>query len=110
MKKFEVRFRPQALSDLFGLYRFIAAEAGHRVASGYIDRIEATCRSLETFPERGTSHHDVRPGLRTMGFERRATVAFIVGEDHVRVIRVFYGGRNYERLLRSSAAADADEI
>ncbi len=92
------------------MYRFIAAEAGHRVASGYIDRIEATCRSLETFPERGTSHHDVRPGLRTMGFERRATVAFIVGEDHVRVIRVFYGGRNYERLLRSSAAADADEI
>jgi hypothetical protein len=45
-----------------------------------------------------------------MGFERRATVAFIVGEDHVRVIRVFYGGRNYERLLRSSAAADTDEI
>jgi len=40
MKKFEVRFRPQALSDLFGLYRYIAAEAGHRIAGGYIDRIE----------------------------------------------------------------------
>jgi toxin ParE1/3/4 len=92
------------------LYRYIAAEAGYRVAGGYIDRIEATCRSLDTFPERGTSRGDVRPGLRTMGFERRATIAFMVGDDHVRVIRVFYGGRNYERLLRRSAAADADEI
>jgi toxin ParE1/3/4 len=45
-----------------------------------------------------------------MGFERRATIAFIVGDDRVRVIRVFYGGRNYERLLRASAAADADEV
>jgi toxin ParE1/3/4 len=78
MKKFEVSFRPLAEADLFGLYRFIAEEAGHGVAGADIDRIEAACMALETFPERGTRRDDIRPGLRTMGFERRATIVFQV--------------------------------
>ena len=50
MKKFEVSFRPLAEADLFGLYGFIAEEAGHEGAGAYIDRIEAACLALETFP------------------------------------------------------------
>src|SRR5690348_17109436 len=74
VKRFEVSFRPQAEADLFGLYRYIAAEAGLEVAGAYIGRIEAACLSLETFPERGTRRDDIRPGLRTIGFEGRATI------------------------------------
>jgi toxin ParE1/3/4 len=76
MKRFRVSFRPLAEADLFGLYRHIADEAGHAVAGAYIDRIEATCRALETFPERGARCDDIRPGIRTRGFERRATIYF----------------------------------
>jgi toxin ParE1/3/4 len=50
MKRFRISFRPLAEADLFGLYRHIADEADHAVAGANIDRIEATCRALETFP------------------------------------------------------------
>ena len=80
MKRYEVSFRPQAEADLFDLYRYIARESGTAVAGAYIDRIETACLALETFPERGTRRDDLRPGLRTMGFERRATIVFQVME------------------------------
>jgi toxin ParE1/3/4 len=83
MTKFEVRFRPLAEVDLFALYNYIAQQAGHAVAGSYIDRIEAACLALEVFPERGTRRDDIRPGIRTLGFERRATIVFRVLENEV---------------------------
>lgn len=100
MKRFEVSFRPLAEADLLGLYRFIAEEAGHEVAGAYIDRIEAACLALETFPRRGTRRDDIRPGLRTMGFERRATIVFQVKRTEVVIVRIFYGGQDYEPVLQ----------
>ncbi len=97
MKKYEVSFRPRAEADLFGLYQYIAEEAGTAVAGGYI---EAACLALAAFPERGTRRDDLRRGLRTIGFERRATIAFQVMQDEVVIIRIFYGGRDYERAFR----------
>src|SRR5690348_6998871 len=93
MKRDKVGFRPSAEADLFGIYRYIAAESGHTVASGFIDRAEAACLALETFPERGTRRDDVRPGLRTMGFERRATIVFQVQKSEVVIIRIFTADR-----------------
>ena len=52
--------------------------------------------SLATFPQRGTKRDDLAPGIRIIGFERRATIAFRVEDDTVRIVRIFYGGRNYE--------------
>lgn len=100
--RFEISFRPQAEADLFGLYRYIAEEAGPAVAGNYIERIEAACMALETFPERGTRRDDIRPGLRTMGFERRATIVFQVMESEVVIVRIFYGGQDYEHALRGA--------
>jgi toxin ParE1/3/4 len=102
MRKFEVRFRPLAEADLFALYDYIAQQAGHTVAGGYIDRIEATCLALESFPERGTRRDDIHPGIRTVGFERRATIVFRVMENEVVIVRIFYGGQDYERRLRDT--------
>jgi toxin ParE1/3/4 len=102
MRKVEIRFRPLAESDLFALYRHIAAESGHRVAGAYIDRIEAACMGLVTFPERGTRRDNIRPGLRTMGFERRATIVFQVTRSEVVIVRIFHGGQDYERALRGA--------
>jgi toxin ParE1/3/4 len=109
MERLEVRFLAQAAADLTALYDYIADEAGTAVAAGYIQRIEAACRSLETFPHRGAARDDIRTGLRTMGFERRATIVFQVGADEVTIARIFYGGRDYERLLRRSRDADPPE-
>ena len=100
MKKYEVGFRPRAEADLFGLYRYIAEKSGRAVAGAYIDRIEAACLALETFPKRGTRRDDIRPGLRTMGFERRATIVFQVREAEVVIVRILFGGRDSARILR----------
>jgi toxin ParE1/3/4 len=40
-------------------------------------------------------------GIRTMGFERRATIVFRVKAREVVIVRIFYGGRDYEHGLRS---------
>lgn len=63
---------------------------------GYLDRVEAFLRSLSFGSERGTRRDDVRPGLRTVGFERRLTVAFVVDDNSVTVLRVFGAGRDWE--------------
>jgi toxin ParE1/3/4 len=96
---FKVRFLPRAEADLIDLYDYIADEAGTSVAGGYIDRIEAACLALATFPECGSRRDDIRPGLRIVGFERRATIVFHVTEGEVLIVRFLYGGRDFERIL-----------
>jgi toxin ParE1/3/4 len=100
VRRYRVSFRARAEFDLFGLYHHIAEEAGHDVAGAYVGRIEAACMALQTFPERGTKRDDIRVGLRTMGFERRATIVFQVRRSEVVIVRIFYGGQDYERALR----------
>jgi toxin ParE1/3/4 len=100
MKKHEVSFRPLAEADLFALYRHIAEAADRGVAGAYIERIEAACLALETAPERGTRRDDLRPGLRVIGFERRATILFQVTGREVVILRILYGGQDWEAGLR----------
>ena len=95
----EIRFRPLAVRDLFDLYDFIAAQSGRQRAGDYIGRIEAACFQLKDFPERGTKRDDLAPGLRTLGFEGRATIAFRVQDGEVEIVRIFYGGRDIETAL-----------
>jgi toxin ParE1/3/4 len=53
--------------------------------------------ALTTFPERGIVRDDLLPGLRIIGFERRASIAFIVEAETVRILRIFYSGRDFPR-------------
>jgi toxin ParE1/3/4 len=96
----KVTFRPQAEADLMALYDYIAAEAGLSVAGGYLDRIEAACMALAEFPARGTPRDDILPGLRTIAFERRVTIAYRVLKTRVEIVAIAYGGRDFERALR----------
>lgn len=95
----KVYFRPQAEADLFALYEYLAAKAGTSVAGNYIARIEAACMALATFPKRGTRREDILPGLRTVGFERRATIAFRVLKTRIEKVTIAYGGRDFENDL-----------
>jgi toxin ParE1/3/4 len=78
------------------LHRYIADRAGESIADGYIDRIVTFCQGLSTFPLRGKARDDLLPGLRTVGFERRATIAFMVTTEAVLIEGVFYGGQDFE--------------
>jgi toxin ParE1/3/4 len=94
-----VIFSPEAEDDLMRLYDWIADRGGRRSALSYVQRIEDYCRSFDLASERGQTRDDIRPGLRIVGFERRVTIAITVDEDRVTILRVFYGGADWESAL-----------
>ena len=94
-----IEFSPEALGDLIDLYDYITLRDGAERAIGYIDRIEDCCRNLSMFPDRGMRRDDLRPGLRTLGFERRAVIASLVTADAVTILRILYGGRDLDTIF-----------
>ncbi len=93
---YRVSFTRRAQADLHGLYDHLADRFGLTNAQRYVEQIEKTCLGLCTMPNRGTERSDLRPGLRTMGFRRRVTVAFRVKGDSVAILRILYGGRSVD--------------
>lgn len=87
------------LSDLDGIFEWIADAADVVVAQAYIDRLKAYCLSFALFPERGTLRPEMRAGLRTIGFRRRVTIAFTVRESDVLILRIARGGRDISTLF-----------
>jgi len=105
VKRYAVVFSPEALDQLAELYRYIAAAASPQVAAGYTDAIVTYCEALNTFPMRGTMRDEIRPGLRITNFRKRTIIAFSVDADTVSIIGVFYGGQNYEVMLRDDGVS-----
>ncbi len=97
----KVIFTPFAIDQLDSLHRYISERSYESRADAYIKRIETYCQSLSTFPMRGTARDHIYAGLRTIGFERRATIAFIVADDAVYIEGVFYGGQNWQAHFNS---------
>lgn len=93
---YTVVFAIEARRDLAALYDYILPRGGERVARDYVAKIYGYCLGFETFPERGTRRDDIRPGLRLVGFHRRATIAFTVSGDTVTIIRMFYAGQDVD--------------
>lgn len=58
--------------------------------------------ALGTFPERGGRRDDLAPGIRLVGYERRVTILFKVEGNIVRIVRVFYAGRDVEGTFADS--------
>ncbi len=94
-----VVFTPRAEHHIDRLHEYISTHASEIRADVYVSRIVAFCQGLSTFPLRGTKRDDLLPGLRTIGFERRVTVAFVVMPDVVLVEGIFYGGQDFEAAL-----------
>jgi toxin ParE1/3/4 len=85
-----VIFTPLAERQIDGLHDYITVSSGEGRADGYISRIVAFCMGLATFPLRGQQREDLLPGLCTIGFERRITIAFVVaggGPDRRNILR-----------------------
>ncbi len=99
MKTYSVLISAAAEGDLFAIYDYIAQRAGAPTALRFVERIEAYCLGFAEAPERGTRRDDdLRPGLRTVGFERRATILFEVDNEKAAVVihGIYYAGRSFE--------------
>jgi toxin ParE1/3/4 len=54
---------------------------------------------LDTFPERGITRSDMRPGLRLLGYRRQVTIAFTVHDGNVFILRILGRGQNVQSEL-----------
>ena len=99
MKTYEVVLSPEAQDDLLAIYDWVAERASPAVALCYVERLEAHLCGFAHSAERGHLRNDVRPGLRISGFERRVTIAFAVDGDRAVILRLAYGGRDWEGLV-----------
>lgn len=95
----KVRHEEAADADLDAIYRWIADRADPDTALRFVRRIRAACEQLADFPNRGTPHDDLVAGLRSIPFERRATIAYLVQGNEVRVARILYAGRDLTKEL-----------
>lgn len=99
-----VRFEPTAQEDYDQLFEWIADRAGVRTAQRYGERLRRYCESFALFPQRGTRRDDLRPGVRLIGFERRITIAFVVHDHEVKILRLLYGGRDLDLLTEDQGS------
>ncbi|MDD7541654.1 MAG: type II toxin-antitoxin system RelE/ParE family toxin [Mobiluncus porci] len=94
-----VIFTPEAFEDLAAINLYLSQVTFLERADGYVDDIIAECYSLGEIPVRGISRDDIRSDLRILGFRRSAAIAFLLEEDAVVIMGVFYGGQDFESKI-----------
>jgi toxin ParE1/3/4 len=87
-------YLPAAKADLENIYDWIADRADPQTAFDYVARVHAACEKLLSFPRRGTPRDDLAPGLRTIVFERRATIVYRQEGARLRIVRIVHRGRD----------------
>lgn len=96
---FEVLLSEEATADLFATWLYIAHQSGAARADAMDSRLRAACLKLADFPHRGTSRHDLEPGLRSIAVARRATIYYRVATGGVEIVRILYAGRDAGRVF-----------
>lgn len=101
MKKLKVVFRSSAFRNLNDIRTWVEhASQNPVVAARFVARILAKCRKIGNMPFAGRPRDDLRPGLRTLPFERTAIIVYRIEGEQVEIIRIYYAGQNFEALLQ----------
>ena len=103
---YKVVYSPEALNDLKDIYAYIAYELlVPDTAKNQVNRIRREIRSLDFMPSR-YALVDWEP-WQSLGLHRVSvdnfTVFYLVGDSSltVTVIRIVYGGRDLENILKT---------
>ncbi|AZN99536.1 type II toxin-antitoxin system RelE/ParE family toxin [Mesorhizobium sp. M9A.F.Ca.ET.002.03.1.2] len=97
-----------AIADLDSIVTHILDRGGSEsVANSFVDRIKVRCGNIGNAPRGGRMRNDIVPGLRTVPFEHSAVIAYIVDDNFVHIVNIFYGGRDYETLMRDGGSSEA---
>jgi toxin ParE1/3/4 len=97
MRRLPVLYRQEAGADLDNILIYLVEQrASGRIARGFVARIKARCQDIGDVPEGFPARSDLGPGIRLAQFERSA----VISDEAVEIVRVLYGGRNYEAIMR----------
>lgn len=94
-----------AQKDLAQIGRWIAEAGAPQTGRRYVARIKERLAGLGVAPEAGRPYGFDDPGLRVIGYERRIMIAYRVEKTRIIVVRVFYGGQNWQKILQGSSPA-----
>ncbi|HEX8535497.1 MAG TPA: type II toxin-antitoxin system RelE/ParE family toxin [Allosphingosinicella sp.] len=97
-----IRFSEAASADLRDIYDYIAAQAGFDVADVYVERMIASCEKLRDHAKLGRPRDGLLVGLRSISFERRATIFYTVEQGMISVERVAAKGRDLRKMFSRS--------
>lgn len=105
MNEYRVQYSAEALEDLKSIYRYIADELqAPQAAQGQGDRIRKMIRSLSTSPSRFAAvewEPWASMGMRKVPVNNYLVFYLVQNADStVTVIRIFYGGRNIEEIVK----------
>ncbi len=100
MRQLPVSFSEEALTDLEDIFFFLL-ENGAAVDTGlrFIERIKKKCQKVGHAPHGYPERLGLGMGIRLVPFERSAMIAYRLTEETVEVVRVLYGGRDYDALI-----------
>jgi toxin ParE1/3/4 len=94
-------YRPRAAEDLEAIFQFIARDSPSR-ALHFVEGIERRCDLLRDAPEQGRARPDLRPGLRVVPYRRSVVITYQITGTLIEVLRIFYGGQDYEAIMRGA--------
>ena len=105
MKRYTVHVNRDAAADLIGIRDYIRGIRGREFAEEFTGRIVAYANTLQRAPHRGTMHNEIRPGLRTVTWDKAVTLAFSVSDKarSVTIVAIFYRGRDILTELKKRA-------
>lgn len=94
-------YRPLALADLDAIFDITGSEYPQR-GFDFVQSIRERCRKhLPGTPMLGPARPDLGDGIRIYPIRaKRVVVAYRIGEGEIIIVRVFYGGADYESILR----------
>ncbi len=107
MRRRRIEYTPRARQDLIAIAEWLRDVASRDTARAYTRRVRQRIESLRDSAERGSVRDGPVDNLRVIGLMPSISVAFVTTEDVVRILRVMYGGQNWQSDL--SEQSDAKE-
>ena len=95
---FQVRLSETAYQDIVDIWTWVASEADLDTADAYSARLRSFLAKLDEFPSRGTPRDDLRPGVRSLVFERTIVIFYAIDAPEVIILRVVNGARDQALL------------
>lgn len=101
--QYVIRRHPLVEQDFERIQDFIAPVAGINTARRIVREINDRIAELRDYPNIGTIHADIRPGLRALAFGNKAVICSVVDNERrvVTVLCVTYAGQDWQRIART---------